>query len=64
MAWFMLGIGLVLVIEGLAFVFLPGRLDELLAAIAQIGREQRRLIGLIAVALGVLLVWGARQMGM
>ena len=63
MAWIVLGIGLVLVIEGLVFALAPSRLDELVAAMAALTREQRRAIGLVAVALGVGLVWLARALG-
>ncbi|MGR3364168.1 MAG: DUF2065 domain-containing protein [Maritimibacter harenae] len=60
MTWALTGLGLVLVIEGLVFALLPGRLDQLLAAIATLSREQRRLIGLFAVAAGVVLIWLVR----
>ncbi len=63
MAWIVLGIGLVLVIEGLVFALAPSRLDDLVAAMAALTREQRRAIGLVAVALGVGLVWLARALG-
>ena len=57
MSWLLLGVGLVLVLEGLVFALMPGRLDALLAAIATLSREQRRVIGLIAIAVGVGLIW-------
>ncbi|WP_424939551.1 DUF2065 family protein [Aliiroseovarius sp. S253] len=62
MSTILLGIGLVLVIEGLVFALAPSRLDDLVAMMAAMTRDQRRLIGLVALALGVLLVWlsGAR----
>ena len=55
-----LGLGLVLILEGLVFALAPSRLDELLRAINQLSRDQRRVIGLVAVALGVGLVWISR----
>nr|WP_091432114.1 DUF2065 domain-containing protein [Aliiroseovarius sediminilitoris] len=54
------GIGLVLVIEGLVFALAPSRLDDLVAMMAAMSRDQRRLIGLVALALGVVLVWMSR----
>ncbi len=57
MATIALGIGLVLIFEGLVFALAPSRLDELVAAINSLSRDQRRLIGLVALALGVGLVW-------
>ena len=52
-----LGFGLVLIIEGLVFALAPSRLDDLVKAIALLSRDQRRALGLVAVAIGVLLVW-------
>jgi len=63
MGWIALGLGLVLVIEGLVFALAPSRLDEIVAMMAALSPGQRRLIGLIAVALGVGLVWLARSLG-
>ena len=64
MAWIALGLGLVLVIEGLVFALAPSRLDEIVALMAKLAPEQRRVIGLVAVALGVGLVWLARALGL
>ncbi|WP_434784441.1 DUF2065 domain-containing protein [Sinisalibacter aestuarii] len=63
MGWIALGLGLVLVIEGLVFALAPSRLDELVEMMASISRDQRRVIGLAAVALGVMLVWLGRALG-
>ena len=63
MAWLALGLGLVLVIEGLVFALAPSRLDEIVEIMANLTPEQRRSIGLVAVALGVGLVWLAKTMG-
>ncbi|HID05717.1 MAG TPA: DUF2065 domain-containing protein [Armatimonadetes bacterium] len=52
-----LGFGLVLIFEGLVFALAPSRLDELVRAINALSRDQRRMIGIVALALGVLLVW-------
>ena len=53
----LLGIGLVLVFEGLVLALLPNRLEDLIKAIEDIPFETRRLLGLGCVAFGVLLVW-------
>lgn len=63
MSWLLQGLGLVLVIEGLVFALAPGRLDDLVAAMAAIGRDTRRVIGLVALALGVVLVWLSQHFG-
>ncbi len=63
MGWIALGLGLVLVIEGLVFALAPSRLDEIVEVMAKLSPEQRRVIGLVAVALGVGLVWLAKTLG-
>ena len=63
MGYILLGIGLVLVIEGLAFALAPSRLEEAMEYLRQIPVDARRLLGLGAVALGVVLVWIARSLG-
>lgn len=55
-----LGLGMVLVIEGLVFALAPSRLEDLVRLIAEMPVETRRVVGLAAVALGVLLVWLAK----
>ncbi len=58
-----LAIGLVLAVEGLAFALAPSRMEDLVALIARIPPELRRVMGLAMLAAGVLLVWLARRMG-
>ena len=60
MEFILLGLGLVLVFEGLVFALAPSRLEELVKIIAEMPIETRRALGLIAVAGGVLLVWVSR----
>ncbi|RVT87067.1 DUF2065 domain-containing protein [Rhodobacteraceae bacterium CCMM004] len=64
MAWIVLALGLVLVVEGLVFALAPSRLDEVLEAIRRVPPEARRLIGLLALAVGVALVTLARSLGL
>ena len=59
MTTLLLGLGLVLVFEGLVFALAPSRLEDLIKIIADTPIETRRAYGLAAIALGVLLVWGA-----
>ena len=56
-----LGLGLVLVFEGLVFALAPSRLEDVVKLIAEMPVETRRALGLVAVALGVFLVWLARS---
>lgn len=64
MTLLLLGIGLVLVIEGLALALAPLHLENLLRAVAAMGRDRRRTIGLAAVAIGAVLIWVARSIGL
>lgn len=56
----LLGLGLVLVFEGLVLALLPHRLEELIKMLNDIPFETRRVMGLGAVALGVFLIWLTR----
>ena len=62
-ATIVLALGLVLVVEGLAFALAPSRIDEALELLRRLTPETRRMLGLCGVALGVLLVWMARLLG-
>ena len=53
----LIGLGLVLVFEGLVFALAPSRLEDLIKLIADTPIETRRMFGLVAIALGVVLVW-------
>jgi uncharacterized protein len=56
-------IGLVLIVEGLVLALAPLRIDDLLRMMTELSRDQKRLVGLLAVALGAILVWLARALG-
>lgn len=56
-------IGLVLIVEGLVLALAPLRIEDMLRMIAGLSRDQKRMIGLVAVSLGVVLVWLARGIG-
>lgn len=60
MSVFIVAIGLVLVLEGLVFALAPGRIEDLLQMFSEISLEKRRSFGLIAIAIGVGLVWLGR----
>lgn len=63
MSMILLALGIVLAAEGLAFALAPSRLEQVVALIASIPPQTRRMIGLVMLALGVVLIWGARQLG-
>ena len=60
MSQIVLALGLVLAVEGLVLALAPRRVEDALRFLASLGLDQRRLIGLGALALGVSLVWLAR----
>jgi uncharacterized protein len=62
MTWVLLAIGLVLVAEGLAFALAPSRIEEALRALAAMPADQRRMLGLGMLAVGVLVIWLARSL--
>lgn len=61
MAWILLGIGLVLIVEGLAYALAPSLVERMLAVLRDVPEPARRLVGLIALTLGciccVIAVW-------
>jgi uncharacterized protein len=50
----------VLAVEGLVLALAPRRIEDALRLIAGLPVDQRRLIGLVALALGVLILWLVR----
>ena len=58
-----LAFGLVLVIEGLVYALAPWLVESLLETMKEKPVETRRRIGLVAVAIGVGLVWFSKGFG-
>ena len=58
-----LAIGLVLIVEGLVYALAPSLIEQLLAALRALSVEQRRLMGLVSIAFGIVLVWCAKMLG-
>ncbi len=56
-----LALGLVLAVEGLVLALAPRRVEDALRMLASLGLDQRRMIGLASLAIGVLIVWLARR---
>lgn len=63
MSTIVLALGLVLCVEGLVFALAPSRLEDILRTLAELPPETRRMVGLGALAAGVLLVWLAKALG-
>ena len=58
-----LALGLVLIVEGLVYALAPSLVEQMLEAMRSMPEESRRLLGLAALAIGVLLVWAAKSLG-
>lgn len=60
--WLLAGLGIALVLEGLAYAAAPGFMKRVAAAIGLADPGQLRIAGLLAVAIGVGIVALARQL--
>ena len=58
-----LGLGFVAVVEGLVLVVVPMRLEDVIKTIGRLGKEQRRIAGLLIMTIVVALVWVAKDWG-
>jgi uncharacterized protein YjeT (DUF2065 family) len=58
-----LALGLVLIVEGLAYALAPSLVERMLEAMRQVPDDARRQIGGLALVLGLILVWVAHQLG-
>tara|TARA_R110002124_G_scaffold76753_7_gene205651 strand:- start:8468 stop:8665 length:198 start_codon:yes stop_codon:yes gene_type:complete len=58
-----LALGLVLIVEGLAYALAPLLVERLLETLRLMAEDQRRMLGLIAMTAGFALVWAAKGMG-
>ena len=63
MAMIFLAFGLVLIVEGLAYVLAPSLVERLLQMMRQLGLQERRQVGALAMVLGLILVWIAHLFG-
>jgi len=64
MSFVILALGLVLIVEGLVYALAPSLLKQMIELIAKLPDAVLRQNGLIALAFGLLLVWGAFQLGL
>lgn len=58
-----LALGLVLIVEGLAYALAPSLVERLLAALRAMPEDQRRMLGIVAMATGLVFVWIAKTWG-
>jgi len=62
-SWVILGLGLVLLLEGLVYALAPSLIEEMLAALKTLTLEARRLIGFVAMTIGAGLIILAAWIG-
>ncbi|HRX37363.1 MAG TPA: DUF2065 domain-containing protein [Aestuariivirga sp.] len=58
-----MALGFVLVIEGLLYALVPGQLKQMLLMLLRTSDDQLRYVGLVAMTIGVVVVWAARSLG-
>ncbi len=63
MSYVFLALGLVLIVEGLAYALAPSLVERMLESLRALPPEARRNIGLLSVVVGVMLLWLAHWSG-
>ncbi|MTI03757.1 DUF2065 domain-containing protein [Roseibium sp. RKSG952] len=63
MGMVLLALGLVLIVEGLAYALAPSLIERMLEVLRTLPESARRLAGLLCVVSGFILLWGAYQLG-
>ncbi|MEL6102490.1 MAG: DUF2065 domain-containing protein [Pseudomonadota bacterium] len=64
MAWILLAIGLVFIVEGLAYALAPSMVERLLEILRSLPIEARRQIGALACVTGLILTYLAFYLGL
>ena len=59
----LLAVGLVLVVEGLVYALAPSLVEQMLEALRDLPIDNRRMLGLGALIVGLALVWAAKALG-
>ncbi|MDW3182253.1 MULTISPECIES: DUF2065 domain-containing protein [unclassified Roseobacter] len=63
MSTLLLALGLVMIIEGLAYALAPSLIERMLEALRALPEAAVRQLGLLIVVSGLILVWFAWQLG-
>lgn len=63
MGFILLALGLVLIVEGLAWVLAPSLVERLLEMLRDLPLPARRQIGALALVSGLILLWIAARFG-
>jgi uncharacterized protein YjeT (DUF2065 family) len=59
----LLALGLVMIVEGLAYALAPSLVERMLEMLRALPEQAVRQIGLLAMVSGLILVWGSWQLG-
>jgi uncharacterized protein YjeT (DUF2065 family) len=60
----LLAIGLVMIVEGLAYLLAPSLIEQVLEILRSLPEPSRRQMGGLVAVAGLLSVWGAFQLGL
>lgn len=63
MATIILALGLVLIVEGLAWMLAPSLIERMLALLRSLSDMERRQIGALGLVSGLILLWIAHWLG-
>ncbi|MEM6889388.1 MAG: DUF2065 domain-containing protein [Pseudomonadota bacterium] len=63
MSSILLALGLVMIIEGLAYALAPSLIERMLEALRAMPQQAVRQLGLLIAVSGLILVWFAFQLG-
>ena len=64
MGWVFLALGLVLMVEGLAYVLAPSLIERVLEVLRSLPESARRQVGALALVSGLILIWLAFFIGL
>jgi uncharacterized protein YjeT (DUF2065 family) len=64
MIYLLFGLGMVFLIEGLAYALAPSLVERLLEALRSITMEHRRQVGALAAVTGLILIFAAFKLGL
>ena len=64
MAWVLLALGLVMIVEGLAYVLAPSLIERVLEALRSLPENARRQFGALVFVTGLICVWLAFFLGL
>lgn len=64
MAWVLLALGLVMIVEGLAYVLAPSLIERVLELLRSLSENERRLFGALVIVSGLICLWLAFFIGL